>query len=74
MERKVDEQGRITIPLNVRNYLGIEANDDMDIQIDGDSIKITPIAHCCQLCGSYEKLVEKGPYIICSSCFSEICK
>jgi AbrB family transcriptional regulator, transcriptional pleiotropic regulator of transition state genes len=36
--RKVDELGRIVIPIELRRGLGVEVKDPMEIFIDGDQI------------------------------------
>lgn len=38
--RKVDELGRITIPIDFRNKLGIKEKDDLNIYIKGSYIVI----------------------------------
>ena len=36
--RRVDELGRVVIPIELRNQLGIEVKDPMEIFVDGSSI------------------------------------
>ena len=39
--RKIDELGRIVIPKEIRNVLGIHSNDDLEIFIDDMKIVLT---------------------------------
>lgn len=36
--RKIDELGRIVIPMEIRRNLGLEEKDPIEIFVDGDSI------------------------------------
>lgn len=38
--RKIDMLGRIVIPAQARQFLGIEQNDDIEIMIDEDNEQI----------------------------------
>lgn len=39
--RKVDELGRLVIPINLRESIGVKNNSDVDIELIGNSIVIT---------------------------------
>jgi len=41
MNRKIDELGRIVIPKEIRNYLNINNNDCLAIEIKDNSIVLT---------------------------------
>ncbi len=73
-ERKIDNQGRIKIPTEVLNCLGIACKDSLKITVEADSIILTPVIPSCKLCGSRVNLIEKGSLIICSSCYNELYK
>ena len=36
--RRIDDLGRVVIPKGVRTILGIEAGDELDVQIAGDMV------------------------------------
>jgi len=36
--RKIDELGRVVIPMELRRTLGIKEKDGMEIMVDGESI------------------------------------
>ena len=49
MVRKVDELGRVVIPIELRRSLGIKEKDAIEIYVDGDQIvlkKYTPNMAC----------------------------
>jgi AbrB family looped-hinge helix DNA binding protein len=39
---KVDDKGRVTLPKEIRNQLGIESNDKVPAQLVGSVLKINP--------------------------------
>ena len=40
--RKLDSLGRLTIPIEMREYLGIKIGDYLSVIVDGNDIIITP--------------------------------
>ena len=73
--RKVDELGRIVLPIELRRTLNIEIKDPIEIFVDEDYILLKKYEPCCIFCGSaktvkqikgktYAKTVSKN----CSSC------
>ena len=68
--RRVDELGRIVIPVEIRKRFGIRDRDPLEISVQGDSVVLTrPIASCV-FCSSAEKLTEFRERAICSSCLT----
>ena len=41
-ERTVDEQGRVTIPEEMREELGIEPGEEVDVELQGETVVIRP--------------------------------
>lgn len=39
---KVDDRGRVTLPKEVRNRLGIKSNDEIPVTLVGSVLKINP--------------------------------
>ena len=52
--RKVDELGRIVLPIELRRTLNIEVKDSLEIFVDGDKIILKPYRPCCVFCGEGE--------------------
>ena len=69
-ERKVDELGRVVIPLNIRERYHIFPGDSVRIVEDTDGISVEPNLSLCRLCGA--PLPEEGEYLLCDECLSDI--
>lgn len=66
--RKVDDLGRIVIPIELRRSLGIGEQDPLEIYVDDDRIVLRKSALVCIFCGSHEHVesfMNKG---VCQSC------
>lgn len=50
--RRVDELGRIVIPIELRNKLKIAEKDPIEIYVDGSSIVLKKLEETCVFCGS----------------------
>ena len=66
--RKVDELGRIVIPMELRNKLNIEEKDPLEIFVDGSSIILKKYSSSCTFCGGEKDLVTFNDKLICSKC------
>ena len=68
--RKIDELGRIVIPMELRNKLKIEEKDHIEIYVDGSSIILKKIEESCVFCGNKKdvKIYKDKP--ICEKCIS----
>jgi len=70
--RKLDELGRVVLPIELRRTLLIGERDPLEIYVEGDSIILSKYNPKCTLCGSSSRLVsfkEKG---ICTECINTI--
>ena len=56
--RRVDELGRVVIPIEIRNQFNIVEKDPIEIYVDGSSIVLKKYEPNCVFCGSTENLVE----------------
>ena len=72
--RKVDELGRIVIPMELRNKLGIQEKDPLEIFVDGSSIILKKYNPNCIFCGSSRNLSIYDEKLICSKCIEKISK
>jgi len=62
--RKVDELGRVVLPIELRKTLHIEVKDPMEIFVDGDKIVLTKYQPADIFTGEMEDLVDyKGKKI-----------
>jgi len=72
--RRVDELGRVVIPIEIRTQFGISEKDPMEIYVDGSSIILKKYEPNCIFCGNSKKLVEFEGKPICKKCANNICK
>lgn len=70
VERKIDNLGRIVIPSNYRNILGLRSDDKLQIFMDNGNIILSPVKHLCVICGT--ALKEKSDMNICKKCINVI--
>lgn len=72
--RKVDELGRIVLPIELRRTLDIEERDPVEIYLDGDKIILQKYEPACLFCGSSAGLVKYHGKNICQDCVRNIAK
>ena len=70
--RKVDELGRIVLPVEFRRTLNIKNNDSLEIFAQNNSIYITKLNPSCVICGKTTKLTEVGDKYLCRNCLKAI--
>ncbi|MDD7388195.1 MAG: AbrB/MazE/SpoVT family DNA-binding domain-containing protein [Lachnospiraceae bacterium] len=56
--RKLDELGRITIPIELRRSLQLDEKDSLEIFVEGDRIILTKHCDCDIFTGSKKDLIE----------------
>lgn len=62
--RKVDELGRIVIPIELRRTMGIDIKDPLEIFVDGEKIILRKYEPTCIFSGSAENLINfKGKMV-----------
>jgi len=72
--RKVDELGRIVLPIELRRTLDIAERDALEIYVDGTSIILRKHESSCVFCGSGKDVAEFKGKNICAACMSELRK
>ena len=70
--RRVDELGRVVIPIEIRNKFDIKEKDPIEIYVDGSSIVLRKFEPNCTFCGSTRNLIEYNHKLICSKCAKKI--
>lgn len=70
--RKVDELGRIVLPIELRRTLDIEERDQLEIYLEGDKIVLKKHEAACLFCGSAQGLTTYRGKQICGSCIRGI--
>ena len=72
--RRVDDLGRIVIPMELRRTLGINVKDPMAIFVEDDKIILEKHKDVCALCGNPEGVSEFKGRPICNTCVEDIKK
>lgn len=70
--RKVDELGRIVIPMELRITLGIAEKDAVEIFVDGEQIIMKKYNPSCIFCGEARNVISYKGKNICTDCLDEI--
>ena len=70
--RKVDELGRIVLPVELRRTLDIEEKDPLEIYVEDDSIILRKYMQSCVFCDSTRDLVSYKGRNVCSDCISKL--
>ncbi len=66
--RKVDELGRIVLPIELRRVNGIEIKDTVEIYTEGDKIILKKYAPACMFCGEADNVIPYKGKNICPDC------
>jgi transcriptional pleiotropic regulator of transition state genes len=70
--RKVDELGRIVLPIELRRTLDISERDSLEIYVDGASIILKKYQPACIFCDDAKDVVVYKGKNICSNCLKEL--
>ena len=70
--RRVDELGRVVLPIELRNKFGITEKDPMEIYVDGTSIVLKKFEPNCIFCGNSKNLIKYQDKLICEKCAEKI--
>ena len=66
--RKVDELGRIVLPIELRRTLGIDEKDRIEIFVDGESIILRKYQPACIFCDNAKDIINYKGKNICPDC------
>ncbi|MGI6722490.1 MAG: AbrB/MazE/SpoVT family DNA-binding domain-containing protein [Anaerovoracaceae bacterium] len=72
--RKVDELGRIVLPIELRRTLNIDIKDPIEIYVDDDFILLKKYEPACVFCGNAKDIVTISGKNVCRNCIEEMKK
>ena len=72
--RKVDELGRIVLPIELRRTLDIAEKDSLEIYVEGSTIILKKYEPACIFCGDAKDVVNYKGRNICRTCLDEMKK
>lgn len=70
--RKVDELGRIVIPIELRRTLDIEIKDALEIYVNSEEIILKKYQPSCIFCGEVKDVENFKNKKICKSCLAAL--
>ena len=70
--RKVDELGRIVLPIEMRRTLDISERDALEIYVEGTSIILKKHESACVFCGNAKNVSEFKGKNVCAACLAEL--
>ena len=66
--RRVDELGRIVLPIEFRRSLDIKEKDVLEIYIEGTAIMLRKHEPSCVFCGGDQNNIVFMDKMVCASC------
>jgi len=66
--RKVDELGRVVIPIELRRTLGIDEKDALEIYVDAEKIILKKYEPACVFCGNASDVQHYRGKLVCREC------
>jgi len=70
--RKLDELGRVVIPIELRNKFNISEKDPIEIYVEGSNIILKKYESNCIFCGKSGNLKEYKEKQICENCLKKL--
>ena len=70
--RKVDDLGRIVLPIELRRVLDIAERDELEIFMENDRIILQKYEPTCIFCGSSRGLVTFNGKNVCQDCVEKL--
>ena len=70
--RKVDELGRIVLPIELRRTLDIDIKDSLEIYVEDSKIILKKYEPSCIFCGESENVVSFDDKNICRNCLEKL--
>lgn len=70
--RKIDELGRIVLPIEIRRTLDLSSGDSMEIFVDEEKIVLKKYQPSCIFCGGADKLTFYKGRLICGDCVNAL--
>ncbi|MBP8640863.1 MAG: AbrB/MazE/SpoVT family DNA-binding domain-containing protein [Oscillospiraceae bacterium] len=70
--RKVDELGRIVLPIELRRTLDIAEKDSLEIYVDDDSIILRKYQPACIFCDNARDIVVYKGKNVCKECIKSL--
>ncbi len=70
--RKVDELGRIVLPIELRRKFDIDVRDSLEIYTEDDKIILKKYEPSCVFCGNSDNVINYNGKNICPDCITKL--
>ena len=70
--RKVDELGRIVLPIEMRRTLDIAERDALEIYVDGENIILKKYQPACIFCENTKDIIQFEGKNVCAGCINKL--
>ena len=70
--RKVDELGRVVLPIELRRTLDIDIKDSIEIYVEDSKIILKKYEPTCIFCGESDNVISFEEKNICKNCLEKL--
>lgn len=70
--RKIDELGRIVLPIELRNSMNLNPKDTLEIFVDDEKIILKKYQPACIFCGNADDVTFFYDKRICADCLKKL--
>lgn len=70
--RKVDELGRIVLPIELRKMMDLNVKDSVEIFTDGDTVILKKYMPACIFCGDASDVIYFNGKRVCRKCLEAL--
>lgn len=70
--RRLDDLGRIVLPIELRRTLNLEIKDPVEIFTENDCVILKKFEPTCIFCGSSKEVAEFKGKTVCAGCLKEL--
>lgn len=72
MKKKIDNLGRIVIPIEVRRDLNLNLGEELNMEVVDNKIILSKQHSICAICGSSDVWYKVKDQGLCKECFKQI--
>ena len=70
--RRIDEVGRLVLPIELRRTMNFNIKDPIEIFVDGATVILKKYEPCCIFCSDSESIVEYMGKNVCRHCLAKL--
>lgn len=72
MERRMDELGRVVVPMEIRKALGWAQGTRLKMDVNGSTVTLKKSEGYCTFCGTTSELKDVKGVRVCDQCLADI--